>query len=164
MNSNFRVFWLAPVTRNILCYSLFCDQANMASRFGTLYKDEISYKQTPRKRRTLACQCSLVGRKLFSCWICNNMIARWLNIRGLHTLSLIFWQRPRISWQQCKLMFTQTIFLIYCICFFRVWNTWWNVNVLDRTSTWDMCAMVLSFNYFHQSIQSINNLFTHVNA
>ena len=122
MNSNFRVFWLAPVTRNILCYSLFCDQANMASRFGTFYKDEISYKQTPRKRRTLACQCSLVGRKLFSCWICNNMIARWLNIRGLHTLSLIFWQRPRISWQQCKLMFTQTFFFWFTVFVFFVYE------------------------------------------
>ena len=26
MNSNFRAFWLAPVTRNILGYSLFCDR------------------------------------------------------------------------------------------------------------------------------------------
>ena len=33
-----------------------------------------SYKKMLRKRRTLACGCLLVGRKLFSCWICNKII------------------------------------------------------------------------------------------
>ena len=33
-----------------------------------------SYKQIPRKRRTLACQCLLVGRKLSSRWICNKIV------------------------------------------------------------------------------------------
>ena len=38
MDSTFRAFWLAPVTRNILgYYSLF----KMASRFATVAKDEI---------------------------------------------------------------------------------------------------------------------------
>ena len=47
----------------------------MASRFETFSEDEIcaineavvqTVKQIPRKGRTLASRCSLVGRKLFS--------------------------------------------------------------------------------------------------
>ena len=33
-----------------------------------------SYKQIPRKWRPLACQCWLVGRKWFSCWICDKIV------------------------------------------------------------------------------------------
>ena len=41
VNSNFRLFWLAPVTRNILGYSLFCDRSQMASRLQTFSEDGI---------------------------------------------------------------------------------------------------------------------------
>ena len=41
VNSNFRAFCLAPVTRNILGYSLFATAAKMASRFETFSKHEI---------------------------------------------------------------------------------------------------------------------------
>ena len=79
VKSNFRAFWLAPVKQNILGY-WFATGAKMASRFETCSKDEIwvkmkkSHKQIPRKRRTLDCQCLPVGRKLFSCWICNKIV------------------------------------------------------------------------------------------
>ena len=43
MNSNFRAFWLAPLTRNILGYSLFCDQS----------QDGVSVRDT-FERRTLS--------------------------------------------------------------------------------------------------------------
>ena len=39
MNSNFRAFWLAPVTRDILGYSLFCDRNQDAVE--TFSEDEI---------------------------------------------------------------------------------------------------------------------------
>ena len=39
-----------------------------------------SYKQIPRKRRTLACQCLLVGRKLSSRWICNKMVKMHMTV------------------------------------------------------------------------------------
>ena len=35
-----------------------------------------SYKQIPRKRRSLACRCLLVARKLFSCWIQQQIIRK----------------------------------------------------------------------------------------
>ena len=41
LNSNFCAFWLVPVTRNILGYSLFCDQSRDGVCFETFSKDEI---------------------------------------------------------------------------------------------------------------------------
>ena len=62
MNSNFRAFWLANVTRNILGYSplailCFATEAKMASRFETFLEDEIwaineQVVQTNTKRAT----------------------------------------------------------------------------------------------------------------
>ena len=90
VTSNFRAFWLAPVTRNILGYSLYCFAAGakMASRLKTFSEDEIcailkmkqSYKQIPRKWRILSCWCLLVDRKLVSCWICDKIVKMHLTI------------------------------------------------------------------------------------
>ena len=73
-NSNFRAFLLAPVTRNILGYSLFCDRSQDGVSFRDIFgrrnfvrQIKQSHKQISRKRRTWAFQCSLVGKKLFSC-------------------------------------------------------------------------------------------------
>ena len=41
VNSIFRTFLLAPVTRNILVHSLFRDQSKLASRFEAFSEDEI---------------------------------------------------------------------------------------------------------------------------
>ena len=42
MDSNFRAFWLAPVTWNILRYSLFCERGEkMARRFAEGSEEEI---------------------------------------------------------------------------------------------------------------------------
>ena len=41
LNSNFCAFWLVSVTRNILGYSLFCDQSQDGVCFKTFSKDEI---------------------------------------------------------------------------------------------------------------------------
>ena len=41
LNCNFCAFWLVPVTRNILGYSLFCDQSQDGVCFETFSKDEI---------------------------------------------------------------------------------------------------------------------------
>ena len=71
VNSNFRAFWLAPVTRNILGYSLF---KTFPEEEIWVIKMKQSYKQIPRQRRALACWCLLLGRKLFLCWIRNKMI------------------------------------------------------------------------------------------
>ena len=81
VNSTFRAFWLAPATRKILGYSLFCDRSqdgvslrgiigsrNLTDKWSSLYK------QIPRKGLSLACRCLLVGRKLFSCWICDKIV------------------------------------------------------------------------------------------
>ena len=38
MNSTFRAFWLAPVTRNIFGYSLFCNRSQVSETFS---EDEI---------------------------------------------------------------------------------------------------------------------------
>ena len=70
MNSTFRAFWLAPVTRKILGYSMFLrpelrwclvSRHFRKTKFERLVKQ--STKQIPRKWGTLACQCWLEGIK-----------------------------------------------------------------------------------------------------
>ena len=87
VNGNFRAFWLAPVTQNILGSSLFCDRSQDGVSFRAIFgrrnlcdKWSNRTKKIPRKRWNLACRCLLVGRKLFSCWICNKIIkCTWQN-------------------------------------------------------------------------------------
>ena len=81
VNNTFDAFCLAPATRKILGYSLFCDRSqDSVSLRGILGRRNLTdkwsslYKQIPRKRLSLACQCLLVGRKLFSCWICDKIV------------------------------------------------------------------------------------------
>ena len=91
VNSNFRVFRLAPVT-------VLRQDPLMASRFETFSEDEIcmineAFVQTNTKKATnLVCRCSLVGRKLFSYWICNKIVKcigqNPRNVRKLWTKSL----------------------------------------------------------------------------
>ena len=77
VNSNFHAFWLAPITLSIHGY-LFCDQSQDGISFRDIFERQNlshkSYKQIPRKRRTLAFRCLLVGRRLFSCWLCNKIV------------------------------------------------------------------------------------------
>ena len=58
VNSNFREFWLAPVTWNILDISF----RDIFGRWN--FSDKWS---SHTKWWILACRCSVVGRKLFSC-------------------------------------------------------------------------------------------------
>ena len=71
VSSTFRTFWLAPITRNILGYSLFCIQSqdgfSLRDMFGNLSNNWSSHtnKIIPTKRLTLACRCLLVGFIIF---------------------------------------------------------------------------------------------------
>ena len=38
VNSNFRAYWLTPVTWNILGYSLFCDQSEAGVSFPDVFE------------------------------------------------------------------------------------------------------------------------------
>ena len=84
VNSNFHAFWLAPITQNILGYSLFCDRGQDVVSFQDIFgrpnlsEKWNSKKKIPQKRRNFPCQCLLVGRKLFSCWICNKSLKNHL--------------------------------------------------------------------------------------
>ena len=95
MNSNFLAFWLAPVTRNILGYLLFCDRSHDGFSFrDTFGRRNLCHKwsnRTNNTTNTLACQCSLVGRKLFSCWICSKIVrCTWQNPRNVCELKTKF--------------------------------------------------------------------------
>ena len=71
VSSTFHAFWLAPITRNILGYSLFCIQSqdgfSLWDMFGNLSNKWSSHanKIVPRKRPTLACRCLLVEFIIF---------------------------------------------------------------------------------------------------
>ena len=81
VNSSFRAFLLVPViTRNILDYSLFCDRSEDGVSFRDIFgRRNLSDKWSSRTKKiskkswNLVCRC-LVGRKLFSCWICSNFV------------------------------------------------------------------------------------------
>ena len=72
VNSNFRTFSLAPVTR-ILGYSLFCDRSQHGVYFQDISEDEIcaineAVVETNAKKVTdFGLSVPLVGRQLFSC-------------------------------------------------------------------------------------------------
>ena len=82
VDSNFRAFWLAPVTRNIRGYSLFWDRIQNGFSFCDSFKrwilavneEAVPTRKRQRKRQNLACRCSLVARKKFSYWICHKII------------------------------------------------------------------------------------------
>ena len=73
MNSDFRAFLLAPVTRNIPGYFLFFDRSQDGVQFRDISEDEIcaineAVVETNTKKATeFGLSCSMVGRKLFSC-------------------------------------------------------------------------------------------------
>ena len=80
VNSTFRAFWLAPVTRNILGYSLICDRSQDGVSLRDISEHEIwtineAVVQTNTKKATnFASSVSTgMGRKLFSCWTCNKI-------------------------------------------------------------------------------------------
>ena len=83
VKSNFRSFWLAPITWNILGYSLFCDW----SQDGILFQDILERRnlsnkwssctnkyQESNKLWLVGCLLVIIGRKLMSCWICNKKL------------------------------------------------------------------------------------------
>ena len=71
VNSNFCEFWLAPVTRE---YPWLFTVLRLELRWRLVSRHFRKTKQIPRKRRTLASRCLQVGRKSFSCWICNKIL------------------------------------------------------------------------------------------
>ena len=72
-----RFDWLERNSEYTLGYSLFCDRSQDGVSFRDIYlsdKWSSGIQTNTRKRRTLACRCLLVGKKLFYCWICNKII------------------------------------------------------------------------------------------
>ena len=78
VDSNFRAFWLAPVTRNILGYSLFWDGTQNGFSFRDSFERwDFSGKWsscTNKHQERDKIWCLLVGRGKFSRWVCNKII------------------------------------------------------------------------------------------
>ena len=83
VNSNFHVFWLAPITRNILDVSF----RDIFGRWNFSNKWSSHTNKYQKSDEFWLVGCSMVGRKLFSCWICNKIVK-------------CTWQNP---WNVCKL-------------------------------------------------------------
>ena len=115
VESNFRAFWLAPVTWSILGYSLFCEwreKWRVVSR--KFHKKKLwplmkrPFPKTQRKQPSSAYRCLLVGRKWFFSWICYKIIKMALHhLRNVH--------------RHCQLKIKQRSYMSFTIMFLSIW-------------------------------------------
>ena len=114
VDSNFRAFWLAPVTRNILGYSLFWDgiQNGFSFRdsferwnFSGNWSSRAKKYQERDKIGLVAVYCSVA--KKFSRWICNKIV------RKNDPRNTVSWDVRKQTLTKWRLLFTKSSFLIF---------------------------------------------------